>query len=74
MKYRIIGVEKKQIVLEFMKNNEEIIFDTYEEAEKYLKKIIQEAIIPSKYTLKIAEVNKESASHESSGSEQMSHS
>ncbi|MFQ3546601.1 hypothetical protein Q7A53_21195 [Halobacillus rhizosphaerae] len=74
MKYRIIGIETHQIVLEFRKNNKEITFDTYEEAEKYLNKIIQEAIIPSKYTLKITEVNKESASQDSPDLEQMSHS
>ncbi|UOQ45337.1 hypothetical protein MUN89_05150 [Halobacillus salinarum] len=56
MIYRIIGVDHHHIVIEFRKNNAEILFHSYEEAEEYLQRIQQENVIPEKYQLKIQEV------------------
>lgn len=53
MTYRIIGVDDYHIVLEFRKNNQEIKFDSYESAQKYLKYIESEKVIPSQYELLI---------------------
>ncbi|WP_258871027.1 hypothetical protein [Halobacillus trueperi] len=41
------------MVIEFRKDNKDLVFDKYAEAEEYLKKIKQEDIIPKKYQLLI---------------------
>ncbi|KHE72523.1 hypothetical protein [Halobacillus sp. BBL2006] len=53
MTYRIVGVDEQHIVIEFWKNNEEITFEKYEEAEKYRRYILSKAVIPRKYELEI---------------------
>lgn len=53
MLYRIVGVDEQHVIIEFRKNNEEMTFQTYEEAEKYLYQIKQEGIIPDQYKLEI---------------------
>ncbi|CCG46958.1 hypothetical protein HBHAL_4620 [Halobacillus halophilus DSM 2266] len=55
MTYRIVGVDDYNIVIEFRKDNKEITFKSYDEAEKYKQLITKEAIIPSKYKLTIKE-------------------
>ncbi|WP_164908565.1 hypothetical protein [Halobacillus litoralis] len=53
MVYRIVGVDDQHIVIEFRRNDEEVTFESYEEAEEYLQHIKSEGVIPSKYTLEI---------------------
>ncbi|WP_231622342.1 hypothetical protein [Halobacillus karajensis] len=51
--YRIVGRDSHQIVLEFRKDNKELVFQEYAEAEQYLKRIKQANIIPQQYKLEI---------------------
>lgn len=53
MTYRIVGVDEFDIVIQFRKNNEEILFESYQKAEDYLDYIHQQKVIPSQYELVI---------------------
>lgn len=55
MTYRIVGVDERHIVIEFRKDDEEIVFDDYHEAEEYIKHIKSSEVIPSQYKLEIKE-------------------
>lgn len=53
MLYRIVGKDGPRIVIQFMKRNVELTFQTYREAEDYLEEIRKEKVIPGKYNLEI---------------------
>ncbi|ARI76059.1 hypothetical protein [Halobacillus mangrovi] len=61
MTYRIVGVDEQHIVIEFWKNNRELTFETYEEAQKYMRYIQSKAVIPGRYELEIMTVKAEAS-------------
>ncbi|MGI8316601.1 hypothetical protein [Halobacillus mangrovi] len=61
MTYRIVGVDEQHIVIEFWKNNKELTFENYEEAQKYKRYIQSKAVIPGKYELEIMAVTTEAS-------------
>ncbi|WP_179107312.1 hypothetical protein [Sediminibacillus massiliensis] len=49
--YKVVGIVKNGIKVEFYKGNEEIIFQTEEEAEQFIEDAQRDNVFPENYKL-----------------------
>ncbi|WP_153464545.1 MULTISPECIES: hypothetical protein [Sediminibacillus] len=54
--YKVTGLVKGGIRVEFYQDNKELLFDTYDEAAAFIEKTKQENALPDNYQLLIEEV------------------
>ncbi|MCP3031901.1 hypothetical protein LF817_11150 [Halobacillus sp. A1] len=55
MGYKLIAKDAKEIVIEFAKNNKEIVFETYQEANEFAVKVKKENRWTTGYEFSIIE-------------------